>query len=94
MLCQLYLSLIFLILFISKPYHKILICINILKIEVKKKKLPLIIWTSTLAICFLSNVQAKHLANNLEKIKKDLETEDSFTYELGKLAKPISPIEF
>ena len=27
-------------------------------------------------------------------MKKDLETEDSFTYELGKVAKPISPIEF
>ena len=66
-------------------------CRNVFKIEVKK--IPLIFRTSTLAI-FLSKVQAKHLANNLEKVKKDLETEDSFTYELGKVAKPISPIEF
>ena len=83
---------IFKIWFISKLNHKILICRSIFKTEVKK--IPLIIRTSTLAICFLSKVQAKHLANNLEKVKKDLETEDSFTYELGKLAKPISPIEF
>lgn len=47
------------------------ICENIKVFKVKEKN-SLIIRPSILAICCLSNVQAKHLANSLGKMKKEL----------------------